>query len=716
MKSSHFLPLFMIFILSTSHVFAQDQSDFEIAADELTHIEDGNKIIASGNVEIHYDDYILKANELTYLADSEQILSNDNVLITYKNGTEVQSDKIEISKNLYNIIAQNFKMMFPMGGEFRAERVKKEDDGPLRLKYASYTSCKLCYDEKGNEKPLIWQANANNITYDKSNNIIEYKSLWLEMFDVPFLYLPYFSHPSPDVKRKSGFLFPSFGSESDLGRYIEIPFFWALSDYSNLTISPKIATEHNPILSGSYLQNFKKGFLDLSGMITDNSEQGVRGQVKLSTAFDINDKWRTSIDIEHLSDDTVLKYYGLNDDERAWIESKATLEGFTRNSNLSFNLLSFQDLRADVDNDRVPDIIPYIEYNRTFNDLPYGTYFNMHANILDMERADDFNSTRRIATTFEYTKPYISPFGALFNFSAFAAANIYSIDDYEYEPGQTFSGNKGFIIPNLSMEIRYPFAKKQKASYQVIEPIVQVIAAPNSSISDKIPNEDSLDFEFKDSSVLQQNHFSGYDRYDIGSRINYGINWTTYGQETGKATFFIGQSFRFSDSYKYPINSGFDKNISDIVGSATINPSDKLFLDYRFRFDSNSLQAKQNEITLSAGTSKFKLHLDYLFLKSTTQEIQDLDDREEINMSINSNFYKNWNMGVFWERDLKENRNIEIGGNLYYDDECFQTGIEITRNFTQDRDYSDGLSVTFNIVFKGMSNMDSLYNFEGIND
>ena len=42
--------------------------------------------------------------------------------------------------------------------------------------------------------------------------IFEYKNSWLKIFDYKVFYLPYFNHPDPTVKRKSGFLTPSYSS------------------------------------------------------------------------------------------------------------------------------------------------------------------------------------------------------------------------------------------------------------------------------------------------------------------------------------------------------------------------------------------------------------------------------------------------------------------------------------------------------------------------
>ena len=50
----------------------------------------------------------------------------------------------------------------------------------------------------------------------KLNKVFEYKNSWLKLFDKKNFYFPYFNHPDPSVKRKSGFLTPSYSSSDNL--------------------------------------------------------------------------------------------------------------------------------------------------------------------------------------------------------------------------------------------------------------------------------------------------------------------------------------------------------------------------------------------------------------------------------------------------------------------------------------------------------------------
>lgn len=57
------------------------------------------------------------------------------------------------------------------------------------------------------------------------------------------------------------------------------------------------------------------------------------------------------------------------------------------------------------------------------------------------------------------------------------------------------------------------------------------VVAPNSRNSDKIPNEDSSDLDFDDTNLFAEKRFVGFDMFEPGSRLNYGLKWSMYGHK-----------------------------------------------------------------------------------------------------------------------------------------------------------------------------------------
>ena len=63
---------------------------------------------------------------------------------------------------------------------------------------------------KENKNCRGWELQSEIFTHNKIKKLFEYEKSWFKVFDKKVFYLPYFNHPDPSVKRKSGFLTPFY--------------------------------------------------------------------------------------------------------------------------------------------------------------------------------------------------------------------------------------------------------------------------------------------------------------------------------------------------------------------------------------------------------------------------------------------------------------------------------------------------------------------------
>ena len=107
----------------------------------------------------------------------------------------------------------------------------------------------------------------------KKNLDVKYYDAFFDFNGKSIFYLPYFSHPSPLVKRKSGFLAPSFFQTHFFGFGTDIPYYYAINDYHDITITPKFSQKKNPALFFEHRKNFFNGEIknEFSGTI-ENQE------------------------------------------------------------------------------------------------------------------------------------------------------------------------------------------------------------------------------------------------------------------------------------------------------------------------------------------------------------------------------------------------------------------------------------------------------------
>ena len=85
------------------------------------------------------------------------------------------------------------------------------------------------------------------------------------------------------VKRRSGFLIPSYSDTKNLGASINIPYFWAIDNDKDLTIKNKLFISEHPLILGEYRQAFLN-----SDLILDFGYTG--GYKKTSTTKSKGDK------------------------------------------------------------------------------------------------------------------------------------------------------------------------------------------------------------------------------------------------------------------------------------------------------------------------------------------------------------------------------------------------------------------------------------------
>ena len=125
------------------------------------------------------------------------------------------------------------------------------ENGNSTLKKTVYTNCK-----KRDGCPP-WVIQAEEIMHDKKNQQMNYKNALLKFYDVPVLYFPKFFHPDPTVKRQSGFLTPTLRTQN-ASSYLRTPYFFAISQNSDFTISPRFYENNKNIYQGEYRYVTKK--------------------------------------------------------------------------------------------------------------------------------------------------------------------------------------------------------------------------------------------------------------------------------------------------------------------------------------------------------------------------------------------------------------------------------------------------------------------------
>ncbi len=681
-----------------------------ISADSITYDQNLGVVTANGAVEVAQGEYTVLADTISYNLRSGIVTASGNVSLVGPRGDVVFSNYLELKDNLREGFIRDIRVLLADDSRIAAASGTRSAGTRTIFNKAVFSPCPLCPEDP--TRAPLWQLKAERVIHDQDEETIAYHNAWMEIYGVPVFYTPYFEHPDPSVERKSGFLSPSFGVSDRLGWSVAAPYYWTLSPNEDFTFTPWITTKQNVQLAGEYRRLFENGFLALQASATvadrEDKDNGnvdhdvFRGHIDAQGEFDLDETWRAGFDINAASDDTYLRAYDIDSASR--LTSRAYLEGFRGRTYASVESFAYQTFRQGEENDELPVIAPIANYNFVGEPMSNGSKFSADASFMNLFRADG-RDVRRMSANISWDLPYTTPGGHVFKVTAGVQGDAYwthgvDPDSDSFDPpnpqGEDFAGR---LFPYLAMQWRYPLISHHETFYQTIEPIAQIVLAPDGGNSGDIPNEDSLDFEFDDTNLFSINRFPGVDRVSPGQRFDYGLKWTYGGYDGGYAEVFLGQSFRLAEADVFNDRTGVRDNFSDIVGRTVIRPIEDLDLSWRFRLDSDDFVVRRNEVVLDTGPEALNVQLGYSFIDGGVQA-DFPDDRHELIGQINSQFTEYWSGFVQHRHDLEKGRELATSVGLTYENECCTVATIYERSNYDDREIEPDESIFFQVSFK----------------
>ncbi|MCI4678745.1 LPS assembly protein LptD [Rhodoblastus acidophilus] len=223
-----------------------------------------------------------------------------------------------------------------------------------------------------------------------------------------------------------------------------------------------------------------------------------------------------------------------------------------------------------------------------------------------------------------WKRKIIDPLGEVFTPFAFLRANGNYLN-YSTSGSATFGSDtianayqsnyfgdnnqfQGTMTPGVGLEWRYPLLARTPIGSLVIEPIAQIIARPNSQISNTIVNLDAQSLVFDDSNLFEWDKYSGYDRFETGVRANYGAQFTLDMDKHGYVNAMFGQSAQVAgvNSYNTPdaanvgLESGLNTPMSDYITRVTYTPNSNYSFIAKARFNEATWALAHLDVTARA--------------------------------------------------------------------------------------------------------------------
>jgi LPS-assembly protein len=384
-----------------------------------------------------------------------------------------------------------------------------------------YSTCNLCKDDP-TAAPL-WQIRALSAVQDLEHKKIEFEDAVMEMYGVPVGYFPYFWTADPSVKRETGLLIPSIGNSTRVGVFYAQPWYWVIDDQSDTTITPMVTSRAGTEIDFEYRRKFNSG--DLLVNASAGYEDGKQGLIYAKGRFSLDDTWRWGFDLNRASSTTFITDFNLGSiygGIPSVLTSQIFAEGFGDGAYSRADVRFYQGVSSTIVDSKLPVVLPRYEYSYFGRTDPLGGRLSADPEVFNVVRTDGTN-TRRASLVLNWDRPYVGPVGDAWKLTLHNTAVAYDATDFNQQPnyGTNNDINASRALPQAALQLNWPFMRDSGVwGTQVIEPILQVVAAPTvgNSQFNKYPNEDSLDLEFTDTNLFSLNRFPGIDRLEGGER------------------------------------------------------------------------------------------------------------------------------------------------------------------------------------------------------
>lgn len=176
-------------------------------AGEVEYDETRDLVIARGGVEAWQGERILRAREITFHRPTGRATARGEVVLMEPDGRVFFAEEAELTDDMREGVIRELRALLAEGGRLAAAGAVRSGGRVTEMARAVYSTCEPCRDDP--QRAPLWQIRADRVIHDEQEKVVEYFDATMQIAGIPVLYVPYFWHADPSVKRKSGFLFPS---------------------------------------------------------------------------------------------------------------------------------------------------------------------------------------------------------------------------------------------------------------------------------------------------------------------------------------------------------------------------------------------------------------------------------------------------------------------------------------------------------------------------
>lgn len=525
-----------------------------------------------GNVHLREPNTLVIAKEGHYNFESRAKSLTTIIYRTALNGREIVGPKVPKAE------IQKERKVTALNAWGNAYEFSQTEPKIYEMANASFSTCPP-------EHPA-WHVKATHLVLNKNTGRGYATNARILVKNVPIFYSPYFSFPL-DRQRKSGFLWPTFGTR--WGPYIVTPFYWDMAPNYDMTIAPGILSKRGIQLTDDfrYLTQTGTGHISFSVLPNDrlfnefqDSATGKYGssdnsntQSELRRLLDdsttrraflwrddsrFNDHWSSHVDLNYAGDDYYLRDFGNNLNEITQNQLLQEADLYYKGSNWNFTgrAQAYQTLHP-IDSPFVLNQyrrFPQLLLNGDFPDQPLGLEFfvanemthfeilNSPGNTTDSPIGNRINVQPGMSLPIYKPYFYVNPRVQI----ALTDYNLYQNTD----TGTPKSIHRAVPIFDLASGIylNRDFNFFSYAFQQTLEPQIYYTYIPYRPQSD-IPVFDTTVNTLTYDQLFNYNRFSGIDRIGDANQMGVGVTTRLIDKRSGleKIRLGVGEIMYFAN-------------------------------------------------------------------------------------------------------------------------------------------------------------------------
>ena len=279
-----------------------------VDADSIEYLAGRQAMVARGGVRVEVADVLLTADEVTVDLDDQSVEATGNVMLI-RGFDHLEGERIEYNYRTDQGVIHRGRGFLAPTVSFSGEEIRRQGPKQYWLREGRITTCRLCQPEP---ETVDLEVRAREATiYQDDMVVARDASVWAR--GVPVLFAPV--GVLPIGPRRTGFLIPRFGYSNSNGFYLQQPFFWAISESMDATLTGIYRSQRGIELNGEYryiLDAASAGTLTGRYVYDTDPGEGApnnRGEVTWKHLQTLSPTWSAKADVQYQTDRSLQRAF-----------------------------------------------------------------------------------------------------------------------------------------------------------------------------------------------------------------------------------------------------------------------------------------------------------------------------------------------------------------------------------------------------------------------